>query len=72
MITANLTILALLALAAVSAFRVWLALRRGWFRNRRGGIYRATRPLLFRLMLILCSVVCAASAGLALWLATQS
>jgi hypothetical protein len=72
MTAANQAILALLALAAMSALQVWLALRRGWFRNRLGGVYRATRPLLFRLMLILCCVICAASLGLALWLATHA
>jgi hypothetical protein len=39
MTTANQAILALLVLAAVLALQVWLALRRGWFRNRLGGVY---------------------------------
>jgi hypothetical protein len=55
----------------VAAFQAWQAKRRGWFRNGLGGVYRTTRPLLFRLTLIVCCAVCAVSVGLALWLAMR-
>jgi len=71
MTPANRAILALLLLAAMSAFTAWRGQRRGWFRNRLGDVYRTDRPVLFRTMFILCCAVCAGSIGLAFWLATE-